>query len=156
MRLEIAVQNDRLESGPILSHAALGADDTVKRIQISGDTVLTEKRQVKLRLGDSAAPTKWWLSAELGQHKLLDRVIEKSPAGANAGLAGIARTPGHADAGSEGLVIGCSHARRNAGVARNDQPDRVLRRAIRVGTPAREDGRRLVGPESLDVLSLIR
>ncbi len=124
---------DRLESCPILSAAALGADDTVKRIRISGDTILTEKRQVKLRLGDSAATSERRLSAELRQHELLDRVIEKSPARANAGLAGIARTPGNADAGSKGLVISLSHARRNAGVARNDQPDRVLRRAIGVG-----------------------
>src|SRR5271157_143495 len=106
MRLKIAVQIDRLESRPILRSSASRSEDTTKRIQISSNTVLTEKRQVKLRLGDSSAPAKWRLSSELRQHQLLHWVVEESPAGANAGLAGIARTPGNADAGSEGFVIG--------------------------------------------------
>src|ERR1700683_402659 len=120
VRLEIAKEKDGLECRPIHLTSSRGVEDSVKRIQIRGGAVLAQKRLVKLRLIDKGASAEGRLSAELFQDKLLDRVIEEAPTGANAGLAGVAGTPGDADAGSECLVIGLGHAGRNMGVAGND------------------------------------
>ena len=56
------------------------------------------------------AAAEWRLGAELLQHQLLHRVVEKPPAGANAGLAGVARTPGNSQARSKSLVVGAGQA----------------------------------------------
>src|SRR5580698_1153774 len=162
MRLEIAEQIDRLESCPILTGAARRSDNTVKRIQIgSADlcnriVVLTGERQVELRLRESCAASKRRIRTELRQHQLFDRVIEQPPTGANTRLAGVSRTPGNADARRKSFVISLGHTGRNSSIARDDQSDRVLRCAIRVGTAARVDRRRLSRTERLDMLGYIR
>src|SRR5208282_2185022 len=52
--------------------------------------------------------------------------------------------------------ISLGHASRNAGVAWNNQSDRILRRAIGVRASTRVNRRRLSGTESLYMLRLIR
>src|SRR5271155_3291327 len=120
VRLEIAKEEDGLECRPVHRTFSRGVEDSVKRIQISRGAVLAQKRLVKLRLVDKGASAERRLSAELFEHKLLDWVIEEAPTGANAGLAGVAGTPGDTDAGSKCLVISLGHAGGNAGVTGND------------------------------------
>src|ERR1700678_22110 len=156
MRLEISEKEDRLKCCPILRVPSLGADDSVKRIQISRGAILAKKRLVKLRLVDKGAAAEWRLSAELLQHQLLDRIIEKSPTSSNTGLTGVSRTPGKADAGSNRFVRRVGHARLNSRVSRNNQADCVLRSAIGIRTSTREDGGLLAGAERLDVLGNVR
>src|ERR1700691_547111 len=156
MRLEITEQIDRLKDCPILRSPSLGIENSVKGIQISSGTVLTKKRQVELCLINKGASTKRRLSAELFQYQLLNWVIEQSLTRPNARLARVTRTPGKTDAGSKCLVIGLGHARRNAGVTRNDQSHRILRGTVGIGTSTRKDRRILARTESLDVLCNIR
>src|SRR5271170_569301 len=130
MRLEIAEQINRLESCPILSSTARRRDHPAERIQVGRHAILAEKRQVELRLGNSRATSKRWFSTELCEHQLLDWIIEKSPSAANAGFAGVTRTPGDTHTRSKSLVISLRHARRDTGVPWDDQSNRVLRCAI--------------------------
>src|SRR5208283_5161976 len=106
MRLEITVKVDRLENCPILGGPRFWRNHAVKRIQIGGGAVLTEEREVELGLGNSGTSSKGRLGTELRQYKLLDGIIEKSPAGTDAGLARTPWTPGDAEARSECFVIG--------------------------------------------------
>ena len=162
MRLEIAVQINRLEYRPVLRSTSFRIEHSVERIQIRQAglrrriVALIGKRQIKLRLRKRRASAKRRLSPELCQHQLFDWVIEKSPARANAGPPRTTRTPRDTDSRRKCLVISRGHSRRNARIARNHQPNRILRRAIRIRTSAGVHRRRLPRTESLDVLELIR
>ena len=62
---------------------------------------MIQKRLVEQRVHWECAATKWWFGAELLEHELFNRVIEKPPASTNAGLTGIARTPGDTESRPE-------------------------------------------------------
>ncbi len=126
MWLEISKEIDRLEYCPILRGPTCRTYDSIKRIQISRDAILSKKRLIELSLVDEGAAAKGRLSAELLEYKLLDWVIEESPTSAQARFAGVTRAPGDADAGSKRLVISLRHAGLNPFVTRNDQSDSVL------------------------------
>src|ERR1700733_10279814 len=102
VRIEFAEKKNRTERGPI--HAAWGTtgagarsrgrlvDDAVERVgrerTSRGITRLRKEREVKVGEADERAAPERRLGAELFEHELLHRIVEKAEAGADAGIAG--------------------------------------------------------------------
>src|SRR5579871_32962 len=122
-------------------------------IQVLG-AVLAEERQVELRFVHEGTAAKRRLGAELREHQLFDRIVEKSPSRAEAGFARSTGAPCHADAWSKGFVVCLRHASRNSGITWNDQADGALRGAVGIWSTTRKHARGLPGAESLHVLRL--
>ena len=129
--LEITVQQDGAEGRPILRRTRFGSQDATERIRTDG-TVLPNERRIQERRGQVCAASEGRLGAKLLEHQLLHRVIEKSPASADTGLAigaedlaqhtiGKVRAVGEADAGRKGLVIRLRKTGRNAGISGHHQ-----------------------------------
>src|SRR6202166_4032291 len=154
--LEVAEEQDRLKVGPILRGSRFRRNNAIVGIGSWG-AALRQKGLVELGLREDGTTAKWRFGAELLQHQLLDGVIEQPEPCANAGFAGIPRTPRDADAGGECLVIGLGHSRRNASIAGEYHSDRVLRGAVGSGGGgAGIDGADLAGTERLYVMRYIR
>src|SRR5581483_6803344 len=82
---------------------------------------LVEEGLVEQGIDRECAPAKRRLGAELFQHKLLNRIVEESPASTDAGLARVAGTPRKTDPRSEGLIVGLGQRIGYAGIARHNQ-----------------------------------
>src|SRR5579871_449260 len=131
VRAEFSIEKNRAKQRQIGGLALGGGDNSAKRIRTS-EVALSHVRSIEKGLSERGTATKGRFGAELGHHQLFDRVIEKSPAGANAGFAiaaeNLRQRPttkvgaiGNANARGKRLVIGRSQSGGNAGVARNHQ-----------------------------------
>src|SRR2546426_10334989 len=88
VRLKLSEQRVWTEHSPVHRLPSLRIQDTVDTgqrgqtewIGIREASALVEKRFVEQSVEGECAPTEWRLGAELFQHKLLNRVIEQSPA----------------------------------------------------------------------------
>src|ERR1700719_4250146 len=139
VRLEIAVQKDRTEAGPVLRLSWSRIQNPLEGIRIYRP-VLLNKRGIEERSGQVRTSAKRWFRAELLQDQLLHGIVEKSPAGTDAGLAisteqltqESARNVGAVSkphTGSESLVVGLRETRGNAIVTREDQAGRLHTRS---------------------------
>ena len=168
VRLKLPVEQNRAVERPVHWLSPRRIENPVKRIGFLRAVLLLVGR-VEQRSIDDVAAAERRLGAELLQHQLLHRVIEKSPTCADAGLAGIARTPGNSQAGSKSLVISAGQASRNTFVAGHDQAGwnnsgvvaiRISHAGIlenlghhRIGELAGINRAHLSGAEALDVLA---
>ncbi len=168
MRLKLSVEQNGTVERPVHWLSSRRIENSVKRIGLLCAVLLLVWR-VEQRSVDDVAAAERRLGAELLQNQLLHRVVEQSPTYANAGLAGIARTPGQSQARSKSLVVSAGQSSRYALVARNDQAGRsdsgvgavrirhsgILenRGHDRIGELAGIDRAHLSGTEALDVLA---
>src|SRR6202451_122761 len=131
MRLEFAIKKDRAKQRQVGGLALGGGDNAAERIG-GLEVALVDVRGIKKNIGQRGTAAEGRLRAELGQNQFFDRIIKKSPAGADAGFAIAAkqlaqhaaaevRTVSQAEAWSEGLVISGSHSSGHSGITRNDQ-----------------------------------
>src|SRR5208283_522134 len=104
MRLEVAVHEDGEVIRPtwILSLGCL-RQKSVESIR-GHVSSLPHKWSIEESVEETGAAAKGWFSAELLQHQLLHRVVEESPAGADAGLAVAAKQLAQKPAGEVGTV----------------------------------------------------
>src|SRR5579862_9408062 len=86
LRLEIAVQEHRPETGPVLRCAGGRAQDTVEWVGIDG-SALRHKRSIEKRRRKIRAAAKRRFGSELFEDQLLHRVVEHAPTGTDACLA---------------------------------------------------------------------
>src|SRR5208283_3111685 len=134
MRREFTVEKNRAKQRQVSGLAFNGGNNPVERVR-RRDVVciqLTHERSVKEGIGERRTAAERRLCAELGQHQLFDRVVEKTPTGANAGFATAAEqlrqgtaaevgTVSDADARSKRLVVRRGHSCGDAGVSRDYQ-----------------------------------
>ncbi len=104
--LEFAVKKDWAKQGQVSGGAFCGRDNATERIR-SCEFTLIHERSIEKDIGERGTASERRLGAELSQHQFFDRIIEKTPAGANAGLAIAAQDcKAIANTRGKGLVIG--------------------------------------------------
>jgi len=100
-----------------------------------GVVALRKIRQIELWIGNEGTAAERRLGAELFENELLDGIVEKAEAGAQAGFAraagelreptiGGVGTPGQSDARSKTFVVGGSEAARHALITGENQAER--------------------------------
>src|SRR5579862_663302 len=102
MWLELTIKKDGPEQRVVDRLPLGGRQNAVKRIRRGrnpGSPRLVDKGSVEESFENRRTAAERRFSTELRHDEFFDGIVEKTPAGANAGLAGVARAPCNPDSG---------------------------------------------------------